>query len=60
MAGQEDQDPAASVGLEVSQVVELPRPRTPGGQDTARMYAVLTVTVRRAGAAHAPPAATVR
>ncbi|MFI1679068.1 VWA domain-containing protein [Streptomyces sp. NPDC020607] len=60
MAGHEDQEPAASVGLEVSQVVELPRPRTPGGQDTARMYAVLTVTVRRTGTPHAPPAATER
>ncbi|MET8688474.1 vWA domain-containing protein [Streptomyces sp. NPDC004732] len=60
MAGQEDQELAASVGLEVSQVVELPRPRTPGGQETARMYAVLTVTVRRPGAAHTPPAASVR
>ncbi|MEV7191021.1 vWA domain-containing protein [Streptomyces sp. NPDC093510] len=60
MAGQEDQEPAVPVGLEVSQVVELPRPRTPGGEEAARMYAVLTVTVRRPGAAHPRAAATVR
>ncbi|MEU6993126.1 vWA domain-containing protein [Streptomyces sp. NPDC046465] len=60
MAGQEDQEPAASVALEVSQVVELPRPRSPGAAEAARMYAVLTVTVRRPGAAPAPPEATVR
>ncbi|MEU7647483.1 vWA domain-containing protein [Streptomyces huasconensis] len=45
--------PRARVGLEVSQVVELPRPRFPGSTEPARMYAVLTVTVRRPGAA--PP-----
>ncbi|MEV0259073.1 vWA domain-containing protein [Streptomyces sp. NPDC050732] len=60
MAGQEDQELAASVGLEVSQVVELPRPRTPDAEEAARMYAVLTVRVRRPGAARAPGAATVR
>ncbi|MFD4631241.1 VWA domain-containing protein [Streptomyces sp. NPDC058284] len=60
MAGHEDQEPAASVALEVSQVVELPRPRSPGAAEAARMYAVLTVTVRRPGAAPVPPAATVR
>ncbi|WP_164551764.1 vWA domain-containing protein [Streptomyces sp. WAC 01529] len=43
--------PRARVGLEVSQVVELPRPRPPGAEEPARMYAVLTVKVRRAGAA---------
>ncbi|MEV5979102.1 vWA domain-containing protein [Streptomyces sp. NPDC052114] len=59
MAGQEDQDMDASVALEVSQVVELPRPRTTGTEEAARMYAVLTVTVRRRGAGHAAPAATV-
>ncbi|MFI2617948.1 VWA domain-containing protein [Streptomyces sp. NPDC018584] len=48
--------PRARVGLEVSQVVELPRPRLPGSAEPARMYAVLTVTVRRPGAA--PPAAS--
>lgn len=44
--------PRARVGLEVSQVVELPRPRLrpPGTEEPARMYAVLTVTVRRPGA----------
>ncbi|MFK4065991.1 VWA domain-containing protein [Streptomyces sp. NPDC029674] len=60
MAGQEDQELAAAVGLEVSQVVELPRPRTPDAEEAARMYAVLTVTVRRPGTAKAPGAATVR
>ncbi|MEU7582282.1 vWA domain-containing protein [Streptomyces sp. NPDC041068] len=56
MAGQEDPELAASVGLEVSQVVELPRPRTPGAEDLMRMYAVITVTVHRRGDAQGPPA----
>ncbi|WP_079036927.1 VWA domain-containing protein [Streptomyces silaceus] len=59
MAGQEDQEPVASVGLEVSQVVELPRPRATATEEAARMYAVLTVTVRRRDAGQPPPAATV-
>ncbi|WP_447039154.1 VWA domain-containing protein [Streptomyces sp. DSM 118878] len=50
----------ARVGLEVSQVVELPRPRTPGDGEPARMYAVVTVTVRRPGTAHPPGTAHVR
>ncbi|MBW5426236.1 hypothetical protein GKQ77_32570, partial [Streptomyces sp. BG9H] len=46
----EEKGARARVGLEVSQVVELPRPRPPGTEEPARMYAVLTVTVRRPGA----------
>ncbi|MEV0120845.1 vWA domain-containing protein [Streptomyces sp. NPDC050703] len=42
------------VGLEVSQVAELPRPRDTGDGEPARMYAVVTVTVHRPGTAHAP------
>ncbi|WP_369217455.1 VWA domain-containing protein [Streptomyces flavofungini] len=63
----------ARVGLEVSQVVELPRPRHTGAEESARMYAVVTVTVRRpvaddgtgtarrdsSGAAHPPRLAEV-
>ncbi|WP_030786232.1 vWA domain-containing protein [Streptomyces sp. NRRL S-920] len=45
----DERGPRARVGLEVSQVVELPRPRPPGAEEPARMYAVLTVTVRRPG-----------
>ncbi len=42
--------PRARVTLEVSQVVELARPRGSAAEEPARMYAVLTVTVRRPGA----------
>ncbi|QEU93719.1 VWA domain-containing protein [Streptomyces kanamyceticus] len=49
----------AAIDLEVSQVVELPRPRAPHTEEAARMYAVVTVTVRRPGAAHAAHAAYV-
>ncbi|MFJ2771991.1 VWA domain-containing protein [Streptomyces sp. NPDC087300] len=63
MARYEDQEldqgghARAAIGLEVSQVVELPRPRAPHADETARMYAVVTVTVRRPDTARAAPAA---
>ncbi|MFE0173832.1 VWA domain-containing protein [Streptomyces sp. NPDC059002] len=64
MARQEDQEldqdehARATIGLEVNQVVELPRPRAPHTEETEPMYAVLNVTVHRPGTpTGAPPAA---
>ncbi|MGH4029720.1 VWA domain-containing protein [Actinomycetota bacterium Odt1-20B] len=46
--------PGAAITLEVSQVHELPRPQAPFVADPPRMYAVITVTVRKNARAAAP------